>query len=154
MVGRGPLDGLEALPAVGRGGLAAVGRPEGRGWGEARYLEEERRESCGVLDLLLSVRQSDPLPDGPKLRVIRPELLFCLWSPAWPGVTAPLCLWRRFSSSSAFFSPAARRMRAAFVSAGFLMEPRPEAFLESVVALASVCGSQSRSRSPASPWRR
>jgi len=46
-------------------------------------------------------------------------------------------------------------MRAALVRAGFLMEPLPEAFLDRVVALASVCGSQSRSASrEASPCLR
>ena len=101
--------------------------------------------------LVLLLAYSPMLPYA--LLVIRPLL----------GVTArllsvslvPNSLWSLFlSSSSAFFSPAASLIRAALVRAGFLMEPRPEAFLERVVALASVCGSQVLSSSPASPWRR
>jgi hypothetical protein len=67
----------------------------------------------GVTDRFL--RRSKLLPS-------RPNSLFCLF----------------FSSSSAFFSPAASRIKAALVRAGFLIEPLPEAFLDRVVALASV----------------
>ena len=120
------------------------------------HLEAERRVGWGVLDLFLSplvllLACSPRLPYA--LLVIRPLL----------GVTArdlnvslvPNSLCSLFlSSSSAFFSPAASLISAALVRAGFLMDPRPEAFLERVVALASVCGSQVLSSSPASPWRR
>ena len=62
------------------------------------------------------------------------------------------------SSSSTFFSPAASRINAAFVKAGFLIEPLPDWVLERVGAFASSSGSHSLEPgggdSPASPCLR